>query len=232
MHAIKLKMKQRKQLYDKAKKSQTHESWKAYHMIRNQITQEVNKAHANCQCQLFENNTHTISKRFWKYIKSLHKDHIGVPPLVTNEITISKSKDKAETLNQQFYSVFTDEDLSSVPSPTSLFSIMPSISFHVEGIYKLLNNLNSYKSPGPDEIPTRILKFCATEITPILQIIFTQSMATGNLPDDWLTANITPVYKKGNRSTSLNYRPISLTAMCCKVLEHIIYHYIMYNSIR
>ena len=104
---------------------------------------------------------------------------------------------------------------------------MPNISFHVEGIYKLLNNLNIYKSPGPDEIPTRILKFCATEIAPILQIIFTQSMTTGNLPDDWLTANITPVYKKGNRSTPLNYRPISLTTICCKVLEHIIYHHIM-----
>jgi len=83
---------------------------------------------------------------------------------------------------------------------------MPNISFHVEDIYKLLNNLNIYKSPGSDEIPTRILKFCAMEIAPILQIIFTQSMATGNLPDDWLTANITPVYKKGNRSTPHNYR--------------------------
>jgi len=73
---------------------------------------------------------------------------------VTNEITISKSKDKAETLNQQFYSVFTDEDLSSVPSSNSSFPIVPNISFYVEGIYRLLNNLNIYKSPGPDKIAT------------------------------------------------------------------------------
>ena len=44
---------------------------------------------------------------------------------------------------------------------------------------------------------------------------------------DWLTANITPIFKKGNRSSPLNYRPISLTAVCCKVLEHIIYYHIM-----
>jgi len=83
-------MKQRKRLYDKAKKSQTHESWEAYCMIRNQITQEVNEAHRNYQCQLFENNTHTVSKRFWKYIKSLRQDHVGIPPLVTNKISYNK----------------------------------------------------------------------------------------------------------------------------------------------
>ena len=36
-----------------------------------------------------------------------------------------------------------------------------------------------------------------------------------------------PIFKKGNRSSPLTYRPISLTAVCCKVLEHIIYHHIM-----
>ena len=44
---------------------------------------------------------------------------------------------------------------------------------------------------------------------------------------DWLTVNITPIFKKGNRSSPLDYRPIALTAVCCKVLEHIIYHHIM-----
>jgi len=82
----------------------------------------------------------TVSKRFCKYIKSLLKDHIGIPPLVTNEITITKSKDKAETLNQQFYSVFTDEDLLSVPiallvhflsCQTFLFMLRVFISFSI-----------------------------------------------------------------------------------------------------
>ena len=33
---------------------------------------------------------------------------------------------------------------------------------------------------------------------------------------DWLSANIIPVFKKGNRSTPANYRPISLTSVTCK----------------
>ena len=83
------------------------------------------------------------------------------------------------------------------------------------------------KASGPDKIPNRILKCCATEIAQILQVIFIQSLISGNLPEDWLTANIKPIFKKGDRSSPLNYRPISLTAVCCKVLEHIIYHNIL-----
>ena len=72
-----------------------------------------------------------------------------------------------------------------------------------------------------------ILKHCAHVIAPILKIIFTQSMSSDSLPTDWLTANITPILKKGNRSSPSNYRPISLTSICCKSMEHIICHHIM-----
>ena len=53
--------------------------------------------------------------------------------------------------------------------------------------------------------------------------IFGKSLETGSLPDDWRRANISPIFKKGERSKPSNYRPISLTSMCCKVMEHIIH---------
>ena len=56
-------------------------------------------------------------------------------------------------------------------------------------------------------------------------------MNSGTLPDDcnWLSANITTVYKKNDvdRANVSNYRPVSLTAICCKVMEHIIYNSFM-----
>ena len=52
-------------------------------------------------------------------------------------------------------------------------------------------------------------------------------MTSGILPNDWLSANITPIFKKGDRTNPSNYRPISLTAICCKIMEHIVYHSIM-----
>ena len=76
--------------------------------LLHQITQEISQAYTNYQTQSFENNTCTVSKRFWKYIKSLQKDCVGIPPLTTDGVTTSKSEDKADILNRQFYSVFTD----------------------------------------------------------------------------------------------------------------------------
>ena len=65
------------------------------------------------------------------------------------------------------------------------------------------------------------MKECADTIAPALSCIFSQSVQTGQLPSDWLTANISSVFKKGDRSKAENYRPISLTSVACKLLEHI-----------
>ena len=90
-----------------------------------------------------------------------------------------------------------------------------------------MHNLDANKAPGPDGIHPTVLKHCSSEVAPILKVIFVQSLSTGNIPSDWLLANITPVYKKGNKDLPANYRPISLTSVCSKVMEHIIYHSIM-----
>jgi ribonuclease P/MRP protein subunit RPP40 len=95
------------------------------------------------------------------------------------------------------------------------------------GILKLLQNINCKKECGPDAIPNIFLKETATEIAPFLSDLFSQSLATGELPDDWVNANVTPVFKKGSRHDPANYRPVSLTSVCCKILEHIISRHIL-----
>ena len=49
-----------------------------------------------------------------------------------------------------------------------------------------------------------------------------RSLQTGKLPADWCRAQVTPIFKKGSKSSAANYRPISLTCILCKALEHII----------
>ena len=159
----------------------------------------------------FQNN----KMQFWSYIKRIRKDHSGVSPLIINDETNSCAKDKAKTLNNQFESVFTNEDLLNIPIMTSdATPQMPSISFSAHGIQLLLV---LGKAPGPDGLTAHIFKHCASEIAPILQMLFTQSLNTGTLPENWLTANIAPVYKKGSRSIPSNYRPISLTSVCSSI---------------
>ena len=104
---------------------------------------------------------------------------------------------------------------------------IPPIKITTDGILKLLKELKIQKAPGPDNITPKMLKACADSIAPLLQQIYKKSLTTGELPDDWLNANVSPIFKKGNRSNPANYRPVSLTSIPCKLLEHIIHSNIM-----
>ena len=101
-------------------------------------------------------------------------------------------------------------------------SRMPDITISTEGITKLLRNLQPDKAAGPDNIKPVLLKELHQEIAPALQVIFQLSLTSGTLPEDWTKARVTPIYKKGDKSTAANYRPISLTCIVCKLMEHII----------
>lgn len=90
------------------------------------------------------------------------------------------------------------------------------------GIIKLLRNLNPYKAAGPDNISPRILKELAEDVAPILTIISNHSYETGEIPSIWKSANICPIFKKGKRFEAVNYRPVSLTCIACKLMEHIV----------
>ena len=80
------------------------------------IASQETKTHANCQTQIFEDNTCTVSKNFGSTWKAYEKIMLDIPPLTTGGVAASKSEDKADILNCWFYSVFTDEDLLSIPS--------------------------------------------------------------------------------------------------------------------
>ena len=135
-------------------------------------------------------------------------------------------KGKLKLLMIIFY-IFTDEN-EPIPNPD--FNPYPQIGklyFSIDGITNILNNVPVSKSAGPDNVPNFILKLCSAVIAPVLQVIFTQSLTNQTLPTEWLSANIVPIFKKGSRNLACNYRPISLTSTCCKLMEHIIFHFIM-----
>ena len=83
------------------------------------------------------------------------------------------------------------------------------------------------KSPGPDEWHPRFLKESAAQLVVPLQVLFRKFLDYGFIPDQWKTANVIPIFKKGNRKSPSNYRPISLTSVTCKVFESLIRDAIM-----
>ena len=94
---------------------------------------------------------------------------------------------------------------------------------------KLLKSVKPHKATGPDGVSARFLKEFSVEIAPALTLLYRNSLKQEALPQEWLHASIVPVYKGGNkdRSSVENYRPVSLTSICCKIMEHIIYSNVM-----
>ena len=79
------------------------------------------------------------------------------------------------------------------------------------------------------ELHPRVLKEMAMELGPVFAHLFQQSIdtLTGEIPKEWSLANICPLFKKGDRSLARNYRPVSLTCIPCKLLEHTVCSNIM-----
>ena len=105
----------------------------------------------------------------------IHRDNTGVAPLKHQNSLISNPHDKAKILDDQFYSVFTHEDLSDLSecADSAYSSIPDDISYSTDGILKLIKSLNVNKASGPDNI------------SPILTVLFTQYFNSGELPIDF-----------------------------------------------
>ena len=134
---------------------------------------------------------------------------------------------KAEIFNAYFSSVFTVDDGSDISKLRKDLSfqssIIQSIEFDVEEVCNELQNLNCSKTCGPDLLPARLLRMSVEFIAPSLAQIFQLSLSTGKLPLDWVSANIVPIHKKGDKHLTTNYRSISLTSIVVKIMERIIH---------
>ena len=86
-------------------------------------------------------------------------------------------------------------------------------------VAELLVGIKKNKAHGPDEISANMIHLCRHHLAKPLQIIFQNIIDTGQFPDIWKCANVTPVHKKKDKQIVENYRPISLLPLFAKVFE-------------
>ena len=217
---IKRLARRKQRAWRKAKRTNKPTDWDRFKSLKKETRRENRKGYQGYIRCLIEDDA---DKNLWRLIKSRKTESVGIAPLKKNGLVFSQSKDKANILNNQFSSVFTQEDLDNLPDlGESPQPTMPDINITVNGIEKLLKNLNSRKAAGPDGIPCRLLQCVAKELAPALTKLFNTSLNTGQVPKEWCHAIVQPIFKKGDRSNAANYRPISLTCVCCKLMEHVI----------
>ena len=173
-------------------------------------------------------NNKNDSKSFYAYVRSKQKVQDKVGPLENDSGNIiSDGFQMAEVLNEYFSSVFTTEDISTLPVPFTKFEGSKSehlgqLFVTTELIAKKIKKMKNNKSLGIDGIPPKLLKEIVEQISATLAKVFNLSLEEGIVHSEWKEANITPLFKKGPRNKPENYRPVSLTSVVCKLLETLI----------
>ena len=244
---IKRQIRKRDHLYRKYKKTGDQGFRTKFLALRKSIKSKIKLSHDSYLEGLLglnDENSVCDSKKLFSFLKSSKQDQLGTPPLNHKNRLVTETAEKADVHNQHFQSVFTAKgplslsrlckmklqdtvDHGKLPSETlppgvlKSTPVMEDFGISVAGILKLLRNLKPGKAAGPDRLKPILLKELSEEIAPIIQVIFERSIQTGKLPAEWCRARVTPIFKKGDKSSAANYRPISLTCILCKMLEHI-----------
>ena len=99
--------------YNKAKASKKIKDWDHYTSIKKKCQIECRKAYNNYVSTMLNNNIKSNPKRLWSFTKSKRCDFTGVAQLSKGGNNHSGSLEKANILNDQFTSVFTEEDTTN-----------------------------------------------------------------------------------------------------------------------
>ena len=192
-----------------------------------------------CTLGLAISDPNTGPKKYWAAMKKILKKNITsvIPPILQNGIFITDIKEKCKIFNEYFKDQCKTIVTSSVLPPhvekTTTLSLN-HVNFTESRILEHICGLNINKAHGHDGIPIRILKICDKSISKPLFLIYKNCISKGYFPKKWKKANVVPVYKKNERNTTSNYRPISLLPVCGKILEKLIfdnlYSYIFQNN--
>ena len=133
-------------------------------------------------------------------------------------------------LKTQYEKAFsTPNKKKIVQDPISFFNCLeyskPTFTdfiFSPQDILQAIDELKLSSAPGPDAVPTSLLKYCKTSLSTPLYKIWQHSLNTGEIAQSLKDAHITPIHKGGSRAYPQNYRPISLTSHLIKVFERVI----------
>ena len=231
---LKQQIRKRDRLFQAAKKSNTDHDWERWRRQRNLTTdtnQRLKNAHIQTQvANLLE--TKKDSHKYHNILKGLmgRKGNRNMPPLIGQDGTpFTDDIDKATILNKHFATQTRldthDKPIPLITAPEDSVPKLEEVRVTEPEVLKILNRLDTSKSPGPDKIPAKLLKTCALIIASPLTKLFNKSLQSGNFPSSWKKANVTPIFKqKGSNSDPTNYRPISLLPNISKILEKIVFN--------
>ena len=217
--------------YTDTRSYQKYEEYKKEAKKFKNLARKVKRLHVK---KLARGVTHKNKKAFFRYVNS----KLTVRPEITeirNAIgtLVDGDRDIADAFNKYFSSVHAPPSEDNMPEMQANFvDELRNITVTRDEVVCLLERINVNKSCGPDNIHPLVLQKTAKAASHPLTLIFNRSLETGEVPDDWRTANVTPIHKKGDKTDPSNYRPVSLTSQVCKVMESIVRRHLMTHLVR
>lgn len=215
-------VRKRDRAYKTWKQFSTPQNRARYNSLRNRAKHECATVHRTRMNRIAESLL-TSARPLFQHMKNMKNENQSPPDILVDGSRISDAKQKSNAFNQQFSSVFTAEpQYTYLPDLREPEQHMPLFVITEEGVLRRLEKLDVTKSGGPDGIPACFLKAVAPIIARSVACLYQQSLVTGDVPKDWRTASIHPIFKKGDKHKASNYRPVSLTSILCKQMEHIV----------
>ena len=138
----------KQRLYNTAKKSNKEADWAKFNSLKKKLRKDLSAARNSYVSEFLSDNIQENSKSFWSYIKKSRNDgFVGIPDLKIGGKLTSDPDTKANGLNQQFCNVFTNEDLSTLPTlATKINSPISSIKISCQGVLKQLLQLKDVRA--------------------------------------------------------------------------------------
>ena len=232
--AIRVSIRHKERLYNKQIKKPTLQNKETYKSYNKVLSQCIEKAEEFYYTSIIANNKNSATK-MWQTVGSIlnpekTKKRCTITKLIYEDKEVFTSKDIANSFNDFFCnigkklasSIKTDQNFHEylgTPNPHTLF-LRPITA---NEITKEIHSLQLKKSPGHDNITSKLLKSCHMQIINPLSLIFNHSIETAVYPTQMKLAKVLALYKKQERYLPENYRPISLLSCLDKIFEKLLY---------
>ena len=219
-------------LKDKTKCNET--KYKNYRNVLKKVKRKCKRDYYYSKCTEFRQNT----KKLWQVINQIagkcNDKTTIINCLKIDNIRVYNSQQICNNIGKYFSTVGEsyaskinnskqniDEYVSNITRTKNSLFLKPCTKIE---LLNLINGLPSKTSSGFDNLSNKLLKAISISIVPLLVEIFNESIEHGVFPDRMKHAEVIPLFKSGEHTNVINYRPISLLITISKILEKVMYN--------
>ena len=230
---IKKSCKEKERLYKKFMKTKSSVDENNYKNYKNNLNKIIKSAKSKYMSNLISDDP--SNKKLWSEMNKLTrtaKSYHDPIKLKVGSDTISNPSDVCELFNQYFSEIGPNLASKVHTTATNNFQkfmsdkLDKSISLNLATpteIKNIINGMRNKSSSGHDLISPKLLKQAVNELAPTLSKLINMSILEREYPDCLKIAKIIPVYKKGSKADTANYRPISLLPTFNKIFERVLH---------